>query len=232
LFRYAVAALAVGIALAGCSGGARLAERPSNSGVAHRSAPKPVPMSALDGLVVGADDIDAVMGTTGMTPHPPFRQMADHRNLMPNLNCLGIWQIGESAIYGTSNFAAVRGQLLREPDDGDWNSLVIQAVVSYLSADAAQKFFAASSDRWSRCSNHRVNITYTGYPQTAWSFGTLTKTDTELTMPLTRSRNGGRACQRALAVDDNVIVDVAACAQTITDQASRIVDEIRSRIPA
>lgn len=220
MFRYAIAALAVGITLAGCSGA-----------VTHRSAPKPVPMSALDGLLLSAGDINAVMGTTDMVPHPPFSQMADHRNLMPNLNCLGIWQIGEKAIYGPANFAAVRGQLLAEPDTDDWNSLVIQAVVSFLSVDAAKKFFAESSDRWSKCSNHHVNITYTGYPQTAWGFGALTKTDTELTMPLTRSRDGGRACQRALAVSANVIVDVAACAPTITNQASRIVDEIRSRIP-
>jgi len=221
LYRHAAAALAVGITLAGCAGGSP-----------QRPTPPPVPTPALNGLLLSAGEINAVMGTTNITPHPTFTQMADHRNLLPNLNCLGIWQIGEAAIYGSSGYVAVRDQVLREPDADDWNSLVEQAVVSYPSADAAKKFYAESTDRWSKCSNHHVSIAYTGYPQTAWGFGPLTDTDTELTMPLSRSRNGGRACQRALAVDNNVIIDVAACGQAINNQASTIVAKIRSRIPA
>lgn len=99
-----------------------------------------------------------------MTVHQAFSTMEDHRNLLPNLNCLGIWQIGETAIYGPSGFSGIRGQVLREPDAEDWNSLVVQAVVSFLSADSAKKFYDRSFQRWSKCSNHRVNLTINGRP--------------------------------------------------------------------
>lgn len=224
MLRYAAAAVLMGIALTGCSGGAT---------ATHPSTPKPVPTSALGGLLLDPADINTVMGTTAMTPLEPFSQMQDQRNLLPNLNCLGIWSIGQTAIYGPSGFTAVRGQQLREPDLDNWNSLVIEGVVSYQSPDAAKKFFAESSDRWSKCSNHRVNLTFTGHPQTTWMFGALTKTDSELTMPVTRSGDDGRSCQRALAVVTNLVMDVAACAQSpVTDQAATIVGRIQSKIPA
>ena len=220
MIRHAVAVLAAAVAVAGCSSGAT---------TTHPSTPKLVPTSALDGLFPGVGDINAVMGTT-MTPHASISTTTDHRDLLPNLNCLGIWQTGENAIYGQSGFTAIRGQVLREPDNDNWNSLVVQTVVSYPSADAAKKFFVESADRWSNCSNHTVNMNSTGHPQTTLKFGSLTKTDTELTMPLS-STGGGRSCQRVLAVNDNLIIDVAAWGQTISNQASEIVSKIEARIP-
>jgi PknH-like extracellular domain len=220
LFRYAVAVLAAGTVLAGCSSGAT---------ATHPSTPKPVPPSALAGLLAGVADVSAVMGTA-MTPHPSFTTMSDHRDLLPNLNCLGIWGVTEHAVYATSGFTGIQGQVLRSPDSDNWNSRVVQAVVSYLSPDAARKFFADSADRWSHCTNHRVHMTSTGNPDIYLTFGSLTRTDTELTIPL--SVGGSPPCQRALAVDNNLIIDVAACAQTISDQASSIVSKIEARIPA
>jgi hypothetical protein len=103
-------------------------------------------------------------------------------------------------------------------------------VVSYPAAGAAKKFFAESADRWSHCSNHLVNMTRSGHSQITLTFGSLTKTDRELTMPL--SSSGGASCQRALAVDNNLIIDVSACGQTISNQSSSIVSKIETRIPA
>jgi hypothetical protein len=221
LFRHAVAVLAVGIAVAGCSNSATTTQP---------STPKPVPTSALDGLFPSVGDINAMMGTT-MTPHESFNMTRDHSELLPNVNCLGIWQVGEKAIYGQSGFTAIRGQVLREPDSDNWNSLVVQAVVSYPAADAANKFFVESADRWSHCNNHLVNMTQTGRSQITLTFGSLTKTNTELTMPVSSS-GGGTSCQRALAVDNNLIIDISACGHTITNQASSIVSKIETRIPA
>jgi hypothetical protein len=221
LFRHAVAVLATGIALAGCANSAT---------TTHPSTPTPVPTSALDGLFPSVGDVSAVMGTT-MTPHESFSITRDHSELLPNLNCLGIWQVGEKSIYEPSGYTAIRGEVLREPDADNWNSLVVQAVVSYPAADAARRFFAESADRWSHCSNHVVNMTQSGRSQITLTFGGLTKTDTALTMALSSS-GGGASCQRALAVDNNLIIDVSACGQTVSDQASSIVSKIEARVPA
>jgi hypothetical protein len=200
------------------------------SASSERKAPTPAPTSALENMLLSPDDVNAIMGTA-LVPNPPFTALVDDdRYLVPNINCLGIVQVGEQAIYGDTKFSGIRGQRLRQPDTDQWDALVVQAAVVYPSSDAAQAFFAASSDRWSKCTNHRVNITLNDQPKVTWFFGNLAKTDTQLTMPVTRGQNE-RSCQRVLSVDNNVVVDVRACSHSVTDQATTIAQKIKDRIP-
>lgn len=91
-----------------------------------------------------------------------------------------------------------------------------------------------SADRWSKCTNHHVNITLNGEPLPKWTSGDLTKTDSELTLPFTRV-NGAqtRACQRALAVAANLVMDIQACkpAGSSVTQAADVVDQIKAAMP-
>ena len=124
-------AVAVGLSLlAGC------AQAP-----AANEPPKSVSESALTGLLLNGDDIDAVMSTDKMIAHPPVAQMGDHRNLLPNLNCLGVWQVNEAPIYDPSDWQSVRQQMLRSPDSDNWDSLVVQSVVSYRSPRSRATLF-------------------------------------------------------------------------------------------
>jgi PknH-like extracellular domain len=213
--------LALVAVLAACSSSAQNHTSPT--------PPAPVPVPTLDGLLLSAGDIDTVMGTHGIVAHPAFTTLAQHSNLLPNKNCLGIWQIGESAIYNGSSLTAFRGQDLRQPDTDTWDALVVQAVVSYPAADAARAFFSESADRWSKCTNHHVNMTVNDQPQPKLFFGNLTKTDTQLSMPVTSGEND-RSCQRVLSVVSNIIVDVAACNHDATDQAATIAQKIKDRV--
>lgn len=224
--RCVIGALAVGLLLVGCArGGATDASPP----------PKLVPDSALGGLLLSTADIDAVMGTSGISPHKPVAQMVDHRNLLPNLNCLGVWQVNESPIYGDSHWKSVRQQMLRTPDADRWDTLVVQSVVSYHTADDARAFFTASADRWSKCTNHHVNIRLNDQPLPAWFSGDLTKTDTRLAMPYTRGTGDQtRSCQRSLALADNLILDIQACQPqqpSASTKAADIADKIEAKIP-
>jgi serine/threonine-protein kinase len=219
-------ALALSFVLAGCGGGAA-------SGASQ--APKLVPDSALPGLLLSADDLNVIMGTSGMTPHPPVAQMGDHRNLLPNLNCLGVWQVNEAPVYDPTHWKSVRQQLFRQPDNDQWDALVVQSVVSYRTADGARDFFTQSVDRWSKCTNHHVNIRLNDQPFPAWLSGDLTRTDTELSMPFTRgSGDQTRSCQRFLAVAANLILDIQACKpqqQATLTEAAQIADKIEAKLP-
>ena len=218
--------LAVSVVLAGCGGGAA-------SGASQ--APKLVPDSALTGSLLSADELNAIMGTSGMTPHPPVGQMGDHRNLLPNLNCLGVWQVNEAPIYESSHWKAVRQQMFRVPDTDHWDSLVVQSVVSYQTADGARQFFTESTDRWSKCANHNVNIQLNGQALPAWRSGDLTKTGTRLAIPYTRgSGDQTRSCQHVLSMAANLILDIQACKpqqQSAVTQAAAVADKIESKLP-
>ena len=222
--RFVATTFALAVALTGCSG---KDAQPS-------SPPELVPANALDGVLLSAAEVNSVMGTTGMTAHPRVQVMSDHRNLLPNLNCLGIWQVNEAGVYGADGWIALRQELLRSPDTDNWHTLVVQSVVNYPSTDAAHEFFTQSTDRWSKCTNHNVNITLNDQPLPKWRSGELTKTDTQLAIPFTRgSGNGVDSCQRVLAVDNNVIIDVEACTRDVSTvtKAAAVADEIESKLP-
>ena len=212
--------------LAGCGGGAA-------SGASQ--APKLVPDSALNASLLSADELDAIMGTSGMTPHTPVSQMADNRNLLPNLNCLGVWQVNQAPIYESSHWKSVRQQLVRAPDIDQWNSLVVQSIVSYRTADGAKQFYTESTDRWSKCTNHTLNIQLNGQALPKWVSGELTKTDTRLALPYTRGTGDQtRSCQRVLSLVANVILDIQACRpqqQSAITAAADVADKIESKLP-
>ncbi|MCW2512578.1 MAG: sensor protein [Mycobacterium sp.] len=224
--RFVVGALAVGLALTGCSG---------NNNTPSSSPPELVPANALDKMLLSSGEVDSIMKTTGMTAHPRVDVMGDHRNLLPNLNCLGIWQVNEAGVYGRDGWIAVRQELLRAPDIDNWQKLVVQSVVNYPSTDAAHEFFTQSADRWSKCTNHNVNITLNDKPLPKWRSGDLVKTDDELAIPFTRgdANNGVDSCQRVLAVDDNVIIDVQACTRDVSTvtQATDVANQIKAKLP-
>jgi len=217
-------ALALSLVLAGCGGAA--------SGA---SEPKLVPDSALTASLATADELNAIMGTSGMIPHTPVSQMGDHRNLLPNLNCLGVWQVNEAPIYESSHWKSVRQQLVRVPDTDNWNFLVVQSVVSYRTADGARQFLTESTDRWSKCTNHNVNIQLNGQALPAWHSGELTKTDGRLAIPYTRGAGDQtRSCQHVLLLVTNLILDIQACKpqqEAAVTQAADVADKIESKLP-
>ena len=212
------------LALAGCS---QSTPKPS-------SPPELVSANALDKALLSPADVSTIMGTTAMVAHQRVDTMTDHRNLLPNLNCLGIWQVNELGVYGPDGWSALRQELLRSPDTDDWQNLVVQSAVNYPSPEAARTFFDQSADRWSKCTNHNVNITLNGQKLPKWKSGDLTKTDDELAIPFTRDNvTGSDSCQRVLAVSNNVIVDVQACKRdgSMVRQASAVAYRIVANLP-
>jgi hypothetical protein len=228
--RYAIGVLAVSLALTSCS---------SNAPAAEKKPPQLVPTSALNKLLLSTDEVNAVMGTRSLTPQSTDTTMADNRNLLPNLNCLGVWQVGESAIYGPDGgdkgWQGVRRQTLRTPDTDEWDTLAAQSVVYYLTAEAAGDFFTQSADRWTKCVNHHVNITLNDQPLPKWLSGDLSKTDTQLAMPITRGEGTEvRACQHVLERAANLIIDVEACkSQTApVTAAAELAAKIKAKLPS
>lgn len=198
----------------------------------HQSTPHPIAESAIETLLLSPADLNKVMGTTTLVGKPPTNAMDDHKNLLPNLNCLGVWQIDEAKIYGEKTYTAVRQQTLRTPDTERWDALVAQSVVYYPTMDAARKFFDESAGRWSKCVNHHVNITVNGQKLPKWLSGDLARTDTQLDMPITRGADDQtRWCQHTLKLAANVIIDVEACAsQSPVAAAATIADMIAAEV--
>ncbi len=226
--RRLAALFALGLLLSGCSGGAE----------AKNPAPESISSADVESLLLTKDEVNTVMGTRSMTPQELGTEPEDNSNLLANLNCLGVWQVGEVKIYGPANepagWDAMRVQRLRTPDVDDWDSLAVQSVVAYPSAADAQSFFAQSADRWSKCTGHTINITLNDRKLPSWLSGELARTDTRLSMPIARGAGADvKQCQHVLEVVSNVILDVQTCKPKNegANEAGKIVDEMKSKLP-
>lgn len=216
------------------------------SGCSSSPTPAPAPTvvgeQALTGVLLSVNEIRTIMGGARLFPQDVASGMDDNRNLLPNLNCLGVWHPDESAIYGPPHdsggddggWQAVRRQLLAPPGGDQWRSSVIQSVVSYGSARDAKAFLAASAERWGKCTQHNVNITLNDQRLPRWRSGDLVDNPDRLTMPISRTDGTTPAsCQHVLSLAANLIIDVQACSpQTAAmAQAGEIATRIARNVP-
>ena len=76
------------------------------------------------------------------------QEMNDNADLISDVDCLGAVYPGEDAVYGNTNWSAVRDELLLEADAPDDAHLVEQTAVRFDTRDQAVDFFDMSRDVW------------------------------------------------------------------------------------
>jgi serine/threonine kinase PknH len=109
--------------------------------------------------------------------------------------------------------------------------VVVQAVVSFPSANDAARFFNASAQRWPACSMRQFHYINPGQPDQVWTVGPIAITNGTLSTTVTKKDAGGYASQRALTVSNNVAIDVAVHAVNPAHAAVfNIVDQIAAKV--
>jgi PknH-like extracellular domain len=224
----AVAVAGICILTAGCSSGA------SNQGTKTRTTTStttstfvpPVPEGALDGLLLSPDQVNAAMGATGMAVTKTHTSMSDDSATMEPKECLAIDGSAQAQVYVGSGFTAERDQTLQEGDN--FTHYVEQAVVYFPSARQAGDFFAASARQWPACRQ------YTHIQSgSLWAAGPIANANGTLSTTATQqnAKAPGWACGRALAVRNNVVIDVNTCSANPADSAVNIANQIAAKVP-
>jgi hypothetical protein len=171
--------------------------------------------------------VAAAVGSPAMIVLPDGHPDAMWNAHVDNPNCLGVYHPAELPVYQGSGWTAVQGQVLREPGDRSRNT-VIQAVVSFPTADAATDFASEQRRSWARCVGRSITATYKDGSET-FSVGNVNSDSGVLKARLIQQDSSGWSCQRALNTRNNVVVDVAACSFVPGDQAVTIATEIAGR---
>ncbi|MBU9765683.1 sensor domain-containing protein [Mycobacterium sp. TNTM28] len=221
-----IAASVLCAAAAGCGGAeekpaAQTPDRPMITSF----APAPLLDRALPKLLLAPEQIDAVMGIAGMTVTSTRSDLPDDSATMQPRECLALDGAAQALVYADSGFTAVRDVSLKNGDD--FTHYAHQAVVLYPDAEKAKAFFDASAQQWTQC--HSYSHTQSG---TQWEVGPIANKGGMLSVVNTQleARAGGWACGRALAVRNNVIVDVNTCSAKPADSATAIADQIATRV--
>jgi serine/threonine-protein kinase len=144
---------------------------------------------------------------------------------LANQDCRGALLPGQTPVYQPSGYSGVSFQVVEDPTQ-DPDHVVVQAAVGFPSIGLAQAFMKTSAEKWQSCAGKVVADNQNGKAPSGWAFGDLTGSDPKLTQLETQEGQSGWQCQRALARQANLIVDVSACGYHITDQADRIASKM------
>jgi hypothetical protein len=189
--------------------------------------PRPLVERELTGLLLNADQVNEVMGTSGMAITSQQAAMSDNSATMAPPECLAIDGAAEAPVYADSGFWAERDQSLNNGDN--FTHYLKQAVVLFPTIEKAGEFFNASAERWPTCREY--THTQSG---TKWTVGQIS--DVGGTLNVIASQQDAAApgwgCGRALTHRNNIIVDVNTCSADPADSAVRIAIRLADNVTA
>jgi len=225
-FAATFATAGVWILVAGCGGSNQAGMTPTTT--ATSLIPRPVVERELEALLLTPAQINPLMGATDLAIVRKHDAMSDDSATMKPIECLAIDGSAQAPVYANSGFTAERDQALN--DGNNFTHYAEQAVVLFPTTKQAHVFFISSGLRWPAC--HQYTHTQS---RTQWTVAPISDANDALSTISTQqeAKTGGWACGRALAVKNNVIVDVNTCsanpASSAVDIANQIVAKVATR---
>jgi serine/threonine kinase PknH len=233
-----VAAVAgTGIVLATRNSGARQPENPATStaaapttSAAPSSAAPTVTPAQLNSLLLPADLINTLIGTTGIIVDHSNTEMTDPGpdNTLSNDKCLGALIGFQTGTYKSSGYTAMLAQLLKKPQS-DPGYVVVQGAVIFASADQAQAFVTAQSTQWRTCAGSTVTQV-NGGTTSVWTFREMSGNPPNIALQHSLA-NSPVVCQHVLSAVSNVVFDVNVCAPGTINQARQISNKMATNLP-
>ena len=167
------------------------------------------------------------MGATGMAVTNTQTSMSDNSATMTPPECLAIDGAAEALVYANSGFWAEHDQSLNDGDN--FTHYLKQAVVLFPIAETAGAFFDASAQQWPACRQYAHTQS-----ESQWSVGQISNANGKLSTTVTQQNAGasGWGCGRALALANNVIVDINTCSANPADSALKIAEQIATNVAA
>ena len=213
----AIVVAAVAVALVAGSGKTPPSPRTTARTIAPDRLVSMLLPSAQVNTIMGASNMQG--GKLGQSPAGPSVQLSKPE-------CDGALYPGETPTYDGSGYTKLNYLVLEEPGDSS-DHFVDQDVAAFPSADLANAFVKTSAGQWKSCAGQNVTVTHNNNTNTyRWTFGDLIGDPPKISQLDTQEDGSGWGCQRVLSAVSNVVIDVRACGYHITDEGSRIADQI------
>lgn len=189
--------------------------------------PRPLVERELAELLLSPEQVNAAMGATEMTVTNTQTSMSDNSATMAPQECLAIDGAAEAQVYANSGFQAERDQSLNDGDN--FTHYLKQAVVLFPIVEKAGAFIDASAQQWAACRQY----THT-QSESQWSVGQISNANGTLSTTATQQNASapGWGCGRALALRNNVIIDINTCSANPADSALKIAEQIAANVTA
>ena len=220
----ALAVAVICVLIAGCASTKGNAESTTTT---RSMIPRPLVERELAGLLLSPEQVNAAMGTARMTVTNNQTSMSDNSATLAPQECLAIDGAAEAPVYANSGYWAERDQSLNDGDN--FTHYLKQAVVLFPTVEKAGAFVEASAQQWPACRQY----THT-QSESQWSVGQISNANGTLSTTATQQNASapGWGCGRALALRNNVIIDINTCSNNPAESALKIADQIAANVTA
>jgi hypothetical protein len=202
------------------------------SGTAQRVTSRPGDGDDLTAMLLRLEDVRQVVGAPELEISETYDKFLDFLEFSPEV-CAGVPFNTIERAYRSSGYQAVRGMTMQTSEEipAHW---VDEGVVRFATAGDARRFVTDAGPVWRKCAGvqaHAVPDEDTG-PQ-IWAIGETLELDDTYGLEVRSSRvdAAGDECSHAMADKANLVIDVAVCSRTVTDEAVTILHRIASRPP-
>jgi hypothetical protein len=220
----ALAVAVICVLIPGCGSTIGNAESPTTT---RSMIPRPLVERELAGLLLGVEQVNAAMAASGMTVTNSQTKMSDNSATMAPEECLAIDGAAEAPVYANSDYRAEHDQSLNDGDE--FAHYLKQAVVLFPTVEKAGAFFDTSAQQWPACRQYIHTQS-----ESEWTVGQISNANGILSTTATQTNASapGWGCGRALALENNVVVDVNTCSANPADSALKVAAQIVANVAA
>jgi PknH-like protein len=210
-----LAAIEVVVALAACSG---------HGAPTTTTTPTPtVARERLDSSLLTESEAGTILGASDLKASEISHQTDTTARTLSIPDCLGAYVSATDTVYKDSGYTAISAVYLNGPEN-----YVVQAAVSFPSADQALAFVKSSAPKWRACAGQNLT-SEKGDQYFRYTFGPLVGDAPKIAQLQTKEAGNGYACQHVLSAVSNLVIDVDACGYHISDQGSQMADKIAAK---
>lgn len=198
---------------------------------ATSAAPRTVPVTALDGLLLSRDQIVAVSGGADMSLVNTINNTSDSAQLIDDRACLGLASVGDVTVYSDSGWVGMRGNQFSTP-----NAVLADATQlasSYTAARDAGGLLQRAGQDWQGCANKRFGFHSSNGNHSHFDTGPLSATDTRIALTMRQVEDARWACSHGLAVQSNIVIEARVCLLNKDTAAAvnNLLDQVVAKIP-
>ena len=182
----------------------------------------------LGTVLLDADEIDGVMGTSGLEVLDEGNAPDDVIDANPP-RCHGVVYIAGEIEYASTNFTAMRWRVV----GGENVSGVVEMVAQFPSVAKADEFIEKQTKAWEGCADEVITSKDKVGTSTTQERVTAVRARPHIVIASTLTVSSETPCphsQHVLQAVSNVILDVSACGNNVSDQAEAIASKLADRV--
>jgi hypothetical protein len=222
-------------AAAGCTkavDGTALAAGPAIPATSTASpAPRAIPTTVLEGVLLSQDQLIALVGGANMALVGTATSTSDSSKIVDDRTCLGLGSVGDVAIYANSGYVAMRGNQFSTPNAVAAD--VTQLVTSFTVAGDAQALLQRARQDWQRCAQRRYGFHSSNGNHSYFFTHDLRGSESRIELSMRQEEDPRWGCSHAMTVQGSVVAEARVCLlNKDTDPGvNSLLDQILAKIP-